>query len=161
VALGEKISYKMDSYKFWTVCIGILYHSSWRTSSNCFRDVGGGNLFLTVLQNCEWFSDVQIWWLCWSGKMLKFTFMLFKLVLENCIIVWKCLDHGMYLITNLSTYSLAVIWPWRVIMGPTEYCTTILLPKPSQNLHRVSLLEPSIPDYRLPWVFSKRKLFKM
>jgi hypothetical protein len=29
------------------------------------------------------------------------------------------------------TYSLAVIWPWRVIMVPTEYCTTILLPKSS------------------------------
>jgi hypothetical protein len=24
-------------------------------------------------------------------------------------------------------------------MGPTEYCTTVLLPKPSQNLPRVSL----------------------
>jgi hypothetical protein len=31
--------------------------------------------------------------------------------------------------------------------------------KPSQNLLCVSLLEPGIPDYRLPWVFSKRKLF--
>jgi hypothetical protein len=43
---------------------------------------------------------------------------------------------------NLSTYSLAVIRPWRVIMGPTEHCTMTLLPKPSQNLPRVSLLEP-------------------
>jgi hypothetical protein len=42
-------------------------------------------------------------------------------------------------------------------MGPNEYCTTILLPKPSQNLPIVSLLEPGIPDYRLLWVFSKRK----
>jgi hypothetical protein len=30
----------VDSYKFWTVSSGILYHSSWRTSSSCFRDVG-------------------------------------------------------------------------------------------------------------------------
>jgi hypothetical protein len=30
----------------------------------------------------------------------------------------------------------------KVIMGPTEYCTTILLPKPSQNHPHVSLLEP-------------------
>jgi hypothetical protein len=52
------------------------------------------------------------------------------------------------------TYSLAVIWLWRVIMGPTEYCTMILLPKPSQNLPHVSLLEPSIPDCRHPWVIS-------
>jgi hypothetical protein len=39
---------------------------------------------------------------------------------------------------NLSMYSLAVIRPWRVIFGPTEYCTTILLPKSSQNLPRLS-----------------------
>jgi hypothetical protein len=62
---------------------------------------------------------------------------------------------------NLSTYSLTVIRPWRVIMGPTEFYTTILLPKPSLNLPRVSLLEPGIPDCRPPWVFPKRKLFLM
>jgi hypothetical protein len=28
---------------------------------------------------------------------------------------------GMRLLPNPSTYSLAVIWPWRVIIGPTEY----------------------------------------
>jgi hypothetical protein len=39
--------------------------------------------------------------------------------------------------------------PWRVIMGPAEYCTTILLPKPLQNLPRVSLLDLGIPDCRL------------
>jgi hypothetical protein len=42
-------------------------------------------------------------------------------------------------------------------MGPTEYCTTILLPKPSQNFSRVSLLEPGIGDCTLPWVFYKMK----
>jgi hypothetical protein len=46
-------------------------------------------------------------------------------------------------------------------MGKTEYSTKILLPKPSQNLSCVSLLEPGIPDRRLPWVFSKHKLFLM
>jgi hypothetical protein len=39
---------------------------------------------------------------------------------------------------NLSMYSLVVIRPWRVIMGPTKYRTTIPLPKPSENLSRVS-----------------------
>jgi hypothetical protein len=58
-------------------------------------------------------------------------------------------------------YFLAVIQPRKVIMGPTEYCTTILLTKPSKNLPCVSLLEPGIPDYRLPWVFPKCKLFLM
>jgi hypothetical protein len=46
-------------------------------------------------------------------------------------------------------------------MGSTEYCTTTLLPKTSQNLPRVLLLEPSIPACRLPWMFSKRKLVLM
>jgi hypothetical protein len=32
-----------------TVSSGIWYHSFWRTSSSCFRSVGGGNLFLTVV----------------------------------------------------------------------------------------------------------------
>jgi hypothetical protein len=35
---------------------------------------------------------------------------------------------------NLSTYVLAVIRPWRVIMRSAKYCTTKFLPKPSQNL---------------------------
>jgi hypothetical protein len=31
----------------------------------------------------------------------------------------------------ICSHSLAVIRPWRLIMGPPEYCTTILLLKPS------------------------------
>jgi hypothetical protein len=87
--------------------------------------------------------------------MLKYTFMLFKLWLNSsrCVIgaffSWKTASSfgnvwimGCTWLPNLSTYSLAVIQPWKVIMGPTEYCTTILVPKPSQNLLHVSLLEP-------------------
>jgi hypothetical protein len=62
---------------------------------------------------------------------------------------------------NLSKYSLALIRPWRVILGPLEYCITIFLPKQSENLPRVSLLDPDLPDCKLPWVFSKCKLFLM
>jgi hypothetical protein len=40
-------------------------------------------------------------------------------------------------------------------------CTTILLRDPSQNLPRLSLPEPGIPDCRLLWVLWKRKLFLM
>jgi hypothetical protein len=57
-------------------------------------------------------------------------------------------------------YSLAVIRPWSIIMGPTKYCTTILLSKPPQNLPHVPLLELGILDCRLPWVFSKRNSMK-
>jgi hypothetical protein len=56
---------------------------------------------------------------------------------------------------------LAVIQPCRVIMWPAEYYTMILLSRPLQNLLHVSLLEPGIPNCRLPWVFSKRKLLLM
>jgi hypothetical protein len=60
---------------------------------------------------------------------------------------------------NLITYSLALIRLWRVTVGPIEYCTGILQPKPSQNLPLVSLLGPGIPNCRLPWVFSKKWTF--
>jgi hypothetical protein len=60
---------------------------------------------------------------------------------------------------NLSMYSLAVIRPWRVIMGPTECCTTILLPRPSQTPPPPGLLlKPGILDCQLPWMFPKCKL---
>jgi hypothetical protein len=45
---------------------------------------------------------------------------------------------------NLSTYSLAVLQTWRVIMGPT----TIFLSKPSQNLPCVLLME-SNQEFRI------------
>jgi hypothetical protein len=41
--------------------------------------------------------------------------------------------------------------------GTNRHCTTILLLKSSQNLIRLSLLEPDIPNCKLPWVFSERK----
>jgi hypothetical protein len=58
---------------------------------------------------------------------------------------------------NVSIYSLAASQPCRLRMGPTEYRTTKLLPKASQKLPHVSLLDPGIPDCRLAWVFSKGK----
>jgi hypothetical protein len=62
----------------------------------------------------------------WRGALLPWkTALLFG---------WNVWIMGCTWLPNLFTYSLAVIRPWRVIMGPTEYCTTILLPKPSQNL---------------------------
>jgi hypothetical protein len=77
------------------------------------------------LQLCEWGH-------CRLGKLSFF---------ENNVWIMGCTW-----LPNLSTYSLAVIRSWRIIMGPTQYSTTILLP------------EPGIPDCRLPWVFSKQTL---
>jgi hypothetical protein len=62
---------------------------------------------------------------------------------------------------HLITQPVHVLPCSNSAMGPTEYCTTILLPKPSLNLPRVSLLEAGIRDCRFSWVFSKRKLFLM
>lgn len=57
---------------------------------------------------------------------------------------------------NLSMYFLAVIWPWKFNNGTNKkYCVRTLLPKRSQNLPCVWLLEPDILDCYLPWVFSK------
>jgi hypothetical protein len=46
-------------------------------------------------------------------------------------------------------------------MESTEYCTTILLPKPSQNLPYDLLFESGIPYCRFLWIFSKGKPFLM
>jgi hypothetical protein len=49
----------MDSYKFGTVCSGILFNYSCRTSSSCFSDVGGGNLFLTLVSRTDQSGSVM------------------------------------------------------------------------------------------------------
>ena len=60
-----------ESCMFWTVSRGLLYHSSWRTST-CLRDDGGGNLLLTLLSKTD-NSDsmIFVWRLCWPGRMFK------------------------------------------------------------------------------------------
>jgi hypothetical protein len=55
---------EMDLYKCWTVPNGILYNSSWRTSSSCFRVVGGGNLFLTLVSKTDQSDSVIV--LAWE-----------------------------------------------------------------------------------------------
>jgi hypothetical protein len=49
----------MDWYKFWSVSRWILYHSSWRKSSSYFRDVGGANLFLTLVSKTDQSGSVK------------------------------------------------------------------------------------------------------
>jgi hypothetical protein len=147
----------MDSYKFWTVSSGILYHSSWRTSSDCFRDVGSGNLFLTLISKTDQNGSIMLksdgyagQGRCWSSSSCSSNHnwtvpAVWIGVLSSCktasLFGSNVRIKGCTWLPNLFTYSLAVIRPWRVIMGPTQYCTTILLPKPSQTLPRISLLE--------------------
>jgi hypothetical protein len=92
------ILFGMDSYKFWTVSRRVLYHSSYITSSSCFRNFGGGNLFLILVSKTEQSGSVmfRMWWLCWPGKMLKFTFMLFRLWLNSS----SCVNGGIVVMKN-------------------------------------------------------------
>jgi hypothetical protein len=152
----------MGLYKFWTVSNKILYHSSNRTSSSCFRDIGCGNLFLALASKTDHSGSMMLKsHYCdgqgrhWSSPSCSSNHdWTVPAVRKGTLLSW-ILHHSFRKyawimrctwLPNLSMYSLTVIWPWRVIMGPTEYCTTILLPKPSQNLHCVSLLEPGTPD---------------
>jgi hypothetical protein len=64
----------VDSYMFWTISSRILYHCSWRTSSNCFRDVGGRNLFLRLVSRTDQNGSVMFKYgdfagqgSCWSS----------------------------------------------------------------------------------------------
>jgi hypothetical protein len=122
----------ISSYKFCTVSSGILYHSPWRASSSYFRDVEGRNVFLTLVSKTDRSGDCdgQGRWrnspscssnhdwtvpAVWIGH--------YRLgELHRCSEI--TFDHGMHLIAQLSTYSLAVIRPWRVIMGPTDSYST-------------------------------------
>jgi hypothetical protein len=101
---------------------GMLYHPSWRTSLSCWRWEAVPH---ASLQNWpEWFNGVQIWWLCpynrdwtvpavWMGALSSWKTASF---LANNIWIMGCSTW----LPNLSIYSLAVIWPWRVMVGPTE-----------------------------------------
>jgi hypothetical protein len=152
----------------------ILYHSSWSTASSCYRDAGGGNLFLTVVSKTDQSGSVIFrcgdcagqgrccssscssnhdWTVpaVWMGVLASGqTASLFG---NNVRIL------GCTWLPSLSTYSLAVIRPWRAINGPTEYhdiAAQIITEPP-----RVSLLEPGIANCRLSWVLSRRKLIPM
>jgi hypothetical protein len=126
----------MDSYKFWTVCSGILYHSR-RTCSDCCRNAGGGNMFLTLVSKTDQNGSVvfksgdcayQV--RCWSSPSCSSNhdwtvpavwmgeLMSWKTVLLFGSNVWIM---GCTWLPNFYTYSLAVIRPWRVIVGPMEY----------------------------------------
>jgi hypothetical protein len=93
-------------------------------------------------QLCEWRH-------CHLGKLFR------------CSKIMSGSWDGCTWLPKLSTYSLAVIWPWRVTMVPTEYSTMKLLPKTSQNLPRVSLLEPgflgSSPHINSSWCKEQRE----
>jgi hypothetical protein len=117
--------------------IGIVYHSSWWTSSSRFGDVECGNLFLTLVsethQTGSMMSNLVIvmageyvqvhlhvlhtiteqfrlceWGHCRLGKLHRCS--------ERTSGSW---DESVY--PNLPTYSLAVIRPLRVVTGPTEH----------------------------------------
>jgi hypothetical protein len=123
------------------------YHASWSLFSSCFRGTGGGTQFLTlvfknnhsgsmIFKSSDWASHERCWNLpsCSSNHDSSSSYVnggtVFFLETESLFVnnIWI---KGCIWLPNLSMYSLAVIQPWKIIMKPTEYCTMILLPKPS------------------------------
>jgi hypothetical protein len=93
----------MDSTSFEQSLVEFVYHSSWKTPSSCFRDVGGGNIFPTLVSKtvqsgsvtfrCGDYADQGR---CWSSPSCFKTWLNNSscvnggiVVLENCIVVRK------------------------------------------------------------------------
>jgi hypothetical protein len=101
-----------------------LYHSSWRTSSSCFRDVGGGNLFLTLVSKTDQSGlimfkcgDCAGQGRCWTSPSCYLNHdWTVPAVRMGSLSSWKPVSlHGNNVwimgctwLPNLSTYSLAV-----------------------------------------------------
>jgi hypothetical protein len=152
----------MDSVQKHNIC-------SWRTSS-CFRDVGGGNLSLNLVsQTDQNGSIVSKSGDVWPGKTLKFTFIHFK--------PWRngsscCRLVKLHCCSNIRSGSWDIFdcHPVHVLpcsnsamKGNNGINITFsydTVPKSSQNIPRILLLETGVPDCRLPWKF-KCKLFLM
>jgi hypothetical protein len=126
-----------DSYKFWTVSSRTVYHSSWRIPSSYFRDVGVGNLFLNLVSKTDQsismvfkYGDYGGHGRCWSSpSCFSNQDWTVSAVWMGTLLSWKTTSLfgnnvwivGCTWLPNLFTYSLAVIGPWNVIMGPTVY----------------------------------------
>jgi len=124
----------IDSCTFWIVCSGILYPSSWRTSSSCLRDDGKGNLLLALLSKTDHSGSIYLSLLITLARedelhphapqnqtehfwlyMCKLSSWKIASLLGNNI--WTT---GFTRSPKMSTQSLAVIWPFRAILGPAE-----------------------------------------
>jgi hypothetical protein len=123
----------------------------WRISSSYFKDVEGGNLFLTLVSKADHSDSMMMFKSgdcsaqvqCWSSPSCSSNHdWTVPAVWLGTLSSWKTsslFGNKVWIVEytwlpNLSKYSLAVTRPWRVIMGPTGYCTTVLLPEPFQNL---------------------------
>jgi len=127
----------IDSHTFWIVSRGILHHSSYRTSCSCLTHDGRGNLLLTILSETD-HSDLTIFKSgdcagqrrCWSAyscsSIQEWTLLA---VCMGKLSSWKTAslsENNIWTIActwlpKMSTQSLAVIRPFRVIIGPAQY----------------------------------------
>jgi hypothetical protein len=165
----------MESYKFRTASSGILYHSSWITSSSRCRDVGGGNLFLTLVSRLtrvvQWCSNLVIVFAREDAEVRLHAFQTLTkqfcvnggtVVLENCIVARNLrLYYGMHLVSQpvhiLSCSNSAM----KGNNGTNRIPYHDISAQTITEFPCGSLLEPGFPDCRLLWVLSKRKLFLM
>jgi hypothetical protein len=101
----QSFEWTRKSFEQWVTEFYTILHEG--TSSSCFRDVGGGNLYVSSLQN--WFSYVQMWLVLVREdaevhlRALQAMIKQFQLLFRN---VWIM---GCTLLSNLPMYSLAVI----------------------------------------------------
>jgi hypothetical protein len=144
----------MDSYTFWTACSGILYHSSWNTTSSYFRDVGHGNLFLTLVSKTD--PSVSIVFKSddcpgqgrsWSSPSCS------SIMTEQFqLCEW---------LPNLSTYSLAVIRPWRLKIpqycSPNHHGTSAMLNWWNRTRHFELLFLECSPNVNSSWCRKQRE----
>jgi hypothetical protein len=110
------VLFGMDSYKFWTVRSGILYHSSWITSSCCFRDVGGGNLFLTLVSKTD--ESVQWYWNLVIQMFMDYVEVHFH-ALQIMIEQFRLYDRGQCRLGKLHCCSEITSGSWDASDYPT------------------------------------------
>ena len=132
-----------DSNKFEIVSSVIFYHSSWRTSFNCLRDVGGGNLLLKLLsksdysvslvfKSCDCADHGRFWSAssCFSNQDWTFlTVCMDELSSwKTASLLWNSIwAVGCTWWPKMSTWSLAAIRPFGVVMRCKISFSTIVV----------------------------------
>jgi hypothetical protein len=145
----------MDSYRFWAVSSWILYYSSMIlvtvTDQSGLMIFKYGNCFGLERLSSSPSGSSNYYWTVSAVRM-------------EVLLSWRTASFfrnnigimGYTWLPNLSTYFRAVTWSRRAKMGPTEYHDTAAQTITGPLFH---CWNQAFLDCRLPWVFSKCKLF--
>jgi hypothetical protein len=152
------------------------YHSSWRTSSSYFKDAGGGRLLLNLVSKTNRSGSLLFKCGDCAGQGRCLNSSAYSSNHDWTVpAVWR----GHCRLWNLRRYVEITSGSWDALITQPDhvlpYSNSPMMGNNGANkilyhdipaqttteLIIVSLLESGIPDCRLPWVFSKRKLFLM